>query len=255
MRRGVACGVLAQVLLLATGLAWGQAAVEAPAGTAAEDGTRTAGTAQAAPDAATASAAEGKGGATVSFGFERPGLAVPHFVLTVREDGSGRYLADEAAGAGSAGQHVDRPVQMTQATMARIFAVARAQHNFNVPCESKIKNLANTGRKTLTYAGPDGAGSCVYNYSEIKDVQSLTDTFLATAFTLDEGRRLEFKKRFDRLGLDAEISALAHAAEAKQAVELGTISAVLTGIANDTELMERVRLRAAKLLELGKEAQ
>ena len=195
------------------------------------------------------------GGARVSFLFDRPGLPTPHFLMTVREDGSGRYQADEAAEGGSAGQHVDRTIALSATTTAKIFAAARAQHDFNVVCESKIKHLANTGSKTLTYAGPDGAGSCVYNYSEIKDVQALTDIFLATAFTLDEGRKLEFKKRFDRLGLDAEMAALAHAAEQKQAVELGTIAGVLTGIANDTELMERVRLRAAKLLEQARDAQ
>ena len=33
--------------------------------------------------------------------------------------------------------------------------------------------------------------------------------FLAIAFTMDEGRKLEFLHRYDRLGLDAEMNSLA----------------------------------------------
>ena len=49
-------------------------------------------------------------------------------------------------------------------------------------------------------------GSCVYNYSDNKNVALLTDTFLGIAFTLDEGRKLDFLHRYDRLGLDAEMT-------------------------------------------------
>ena len=203
-------------------------------------------------EAVPAKTAEGAGRpATVSFAFDRVGVAVPHYILTVREDGTGRYEADEAGAAGQAGRHIDRPIPVSGATVTKVFEQARAENHFDVACASKLKNIADTGRKVLTYTGPDGSGSCLYNYSERKDVRSLTDLFQAMAFTLDEGRKLEFAKRFDRLGLDAEMNGLVKAAEANQAAELGTISAILTQIAHDGELMERVRLRAAKLLEMG----
>jgi len=192
----------------------------------------------------------------VSFQFERAGVAVPRYTLLVREDGTGSYQAEVLPGvapvAGTPTEHVSRAIKLTPGTAAKIFKAARELKDFNIECEAKLKNVANTGTKTLSYAGPDGRGSCAYNYSENKDVTMLTDTLLGIAFTLDEARRLAFLHRFDRLGLDAEMASLTEEAKAGRALELGTIAPTLTSIANDTAVMERVRVRAEKLLELAK---
>jgi len=116
-------------------------------------------------------------------------------------------------------------------------------------CASKLKNIADTGTKTLAYRDAGTEGSCTYNYSENKAVVQLTSIFQGIEQTLEEGRALDFKHRFDRLGLDAEISSLVSAVEQGSALELGNIAPTLQSIAGDTELMQRVRLRAAKLLE------
>ena len=148
----------------------------------------------------------------VSFQFERVGVPVPRYSLEIHEDGTGRYQADEAASVPSqsssaaqymGGKHIDRAITVSPATVAKIFKQARSLDHFNIACESKAKNVANTGKKTLSYVGLDGRGSCVYNYSDNKNVAALSDMFLAIAFTMDEGRRLEFFHRYDRLGLDA----------------------------------------------------
>ena len=192
----------------------------------------------------------------VSFHFERPGLAVPRFTLLIREDGTGTYQAEEApVSSGNAalqpttGKHIDRAINLSQPTVANLFKTARSLDHFNIECASKAKNIADTGKKTLTYSGTDGHGSCTYNYSENKSVMSLTDTFQAIAFTLDEGRRLDYLHRYDRLGLDAEMESLAHEHDMKRALELGTIAPTLTSLANDDALMQRVRTRAVKLLD------
>ena len=196
----------------------------------------------------------------VDFQFERVGLPVPRYTIEVREDGTGRYQADEASTAPSGssaavqyGKHIDRPITLSPATVTKIFKLARSLDRFDIACDSKAKNIANTGKKTLTYAGPDGRGSCVYNYSENKSVSALTDMFFAIAFTLDEGRRMEFLHRYDRLGLDAEISSLAQEEKEGRALELGTIAPTLSAIENDTALIQRVRLQAARLLEQSKD--
>ena len=207
-------------------------------------------TAAPAPDASSTKPAE------VSFQFDRTGLPVPRFTLRVREDGTGHYQADQAetpatatSMRGQAAQHIDRSVNLTQVTVTKIFKAARASNYFNIECESKAKNIANTGKKTLSYQGTDGSGSCTYNYSEIKTIDTLTNTFLAIAYTLDEGRRLEFLHRYDRLGLDAEMISLSQEADAGRALDLGTIAPTLAAIADDTALIQRVRLRAQKMLE------
>ena len=105
------------------------------------------------------------------------------------------------------------------------------------------------GKKVLSYSGADGSGSCTFHYSQDKNVAMLAETFLSIAYTMDIGRKLEFEHRFDRLGLDAEMISLQHSVEDKSALELGTISATLSAIAKDVDLMQRVRVLAAKLLE------
>ena len=199
----------------------------------------------------------------VAFKFERNGLPVPRYTIMLREDGTGRYQADEAVASPSTqsssamqytgAKHIDRPITLSTATTQKIFKTTRALNFFNVECASKAKNIANTGDKTLSYAGSDGKGSCEYNYSDNKNVTMLTDMFLAIAFTLDEGRRLEFLHRFDHLGMDAEINSLANEVQTGRAMELGTIAPTLDAIAGDGALMQRVRLRAEKLLEQSKD--
>ncbi len=194
--------------------------------------------------------------AEVSFQFEREGLPVPRFTLRVDEEGTGSYQAEEAISPADKGvvqyaspKHIDRTLKLTAPTVARIFKTARALGHFDMVCEAKAKNIANSGKKTLSYAGADGAGSCTYNYSSNKEVAMLTDTFLFIAFTLDEGRKLDFLHRYDRLGLDEEMNELVQAVKSGHALELETIAPVLTSIAGDAAVIERVRSQATKLLE------
>ena len=194
--------------------------------------------------------------AQVSFEFERPGLEVPKFTLQVREDGSAHYLADQIfVGAGgrdsgsSAPQHIDRQVILSRSTTEQIFTAAHDLNLFNSACASKAKNIADTGKKTLQYTGDTGNGMCTYNFSQDKRVAMLTDLFLGIARTLDIGRKLEFDHRFDRLGLDAETASLMEDVAAGRAVEIGTIASTLQSISADSEVLERVRQRTAKLLQ------
>ncbi len=193
--------------------------------------------------------------AQVRFQFERNGLEVAKYTLRVNEDGSGRYEADvtlpkQRGYEGAAPtQHADRKFVLTRATTEKIFATARGLDRFNAKCASTAKGIADTGNKTLSYTGEGGDGTCRYNYSEDKRVVMLTDLFEGVAFTLDAGRKLDFEHRFDRLGLDAEMKNLGDAVESGQAAEVSVIAATLRSIVADGELLERVRARAAKLLE------
>jgi len=214
--------------------------------------------------AGTAGAAPQVTPAEVSFQFERSGLAVPKFTLVVREDGTGTYKGEMAPASGganggilqpaSAGQPIDRKIKISAATTESIFKTARSLDYFNIECASKAKNIADTGKKTLSYTGSDGHGSCIYNYSDNKVVSQLTETFQAIAFTMDEGRKLDFMHRYDRLGLYSEIDSLNHEVQEKHALELGNIRQSLSAIVNDEALMQRVRERAVKLLDQAGEA-
>ena len=195
--------------------------------------------------------------ARVSYSQDRPGLDTPRYKITVAENGQASYHAELAAPKSAPGDDlppmpspvIDRTMTFTSATTAKIFELARGADRFAIVCESKVKNIARTGDKVLSYSGPDGQGECAYNFSEVKQIAALTDLFQSAATTIEIGRRLDFKRRFDRLGLDAEMISLANMLEGHQACEVGTIAPSLRAIANDTELIQRVRLRAAKMLE------
>ncbi len=192
----------------------------------------------------------------VVFAFERQGLAVPKYRFTIHSDGSAVYEGDalpvaiDGAVAAGPAQPFRSEVDITPATADRIFALGRKLDRFNIACASRAKNIADTGTKTLSYTAPDGSGSCTYNYSENKDVQALTDIFLGMAETMNEGRELDFLRRYDRLGLDDAMTFLAQEVSAGRALEVGTIAASLRSIADDADVMQRVRARARTLLAL-----
>jgi hypothetical protein len=193
----------------------------------------------------------------VVFAFERQGLAVSKYRFTVHSDGAVVYEGEEsqpAAGPVPVDSGPAQPfrsqVSISPATADRIFALGRKLDRFNIACASKAKNIADTGTKTLSYTAPDGSGSCTYNYSENKDVQSLTEIFEGMAETMDEGRTLDHLHRFDRLGLDDAMTFLAQEVSAGRALEVGTIAASLRSIADDADVIQRVRMRARTLLAL-----
>jgi hypothetical protein len=204
--------------------------------------------------AAGASVALGQGAAgqvQVRFTFERaiPGVAVPRYVILVRADGSGEYTAETKLTQSSEVQRVERPLTFSPETVKLAMGAVHLLRSSEVPCASKVKNIADTGSKTLAYRDEQGEGGCTYNYSENKGAMQLTTLFQGIEATLEAGRALDFKHRFDRLGLDAEMAGLVAAVEAGRALALENIAPTLRSIAGDTDVIQRVRLRAAKLLE------
>jgi hypothetical protein len=191
---------------------------------------------------------------TITFHFERPGLPVPIFTFTVQSNGTAVYQASyrpevpkyspyAATIAAQPDTQVTTNVTLTPATTARLFDEVRSTRNFAAGCASKAKNIASSGKKTLTY----GTSTCSYDYTEDKTIFALTSTFEAMAFTLDEGHKLEINHRYDRLALDHETEYLVSAVHDGNAVELSLIAPTLRSLADDPEVLERVRTRAASL--------
>ncbi len=121
--------------------------------------------------------------AEVSFAFERAGLPVPRFILTVDQNGRGTYKGDQTEPgvrsvlAQPATVAFEQKFELSSQTTRRIFALAGELDHFNIACASKAKNVADSGTKTLTYAAPGTTNSCTYNYTENKSVAALTDLF------------------------------------------------------------------------------
>ena len=144
---------------------------------------------------------------------------------------------------------------MTDINRRKIFDLAKKLDYFQGNFEAKQKNIAKTGQKTLGYHGraADGAQtiehSTTYNYSTNPDVQELTRLFQAIATTVDYGRKLAFKYRFDKLGMDAQLKALQDMQASHYVEELQAIEPILRKIADDPDMMHINRVTARQLLK------
>lgn len=203
-----------------------------------------------ATDAMTKDAATKDAVMTVEFTNDQ--LSPSHWTLTLHPDGSGHFSSqmgkapegdDEAIDA----PNVDRDVQLSAGFATHVFEVAHHQHLFNESCESHLK-VAFEGWKKFSYTGPDGSGSCTFNFSKDKEIEELGDSFGAVVETIIEGARLEKLLQHDRLGLDKEMEYLVDAADSGRAQQICTIRQILVRLAGDDEVLERVRKRARLLL-------
>ena len=95
-------------------------------------------------------------------------------------------------------------MQVSAEFAERVFQTVRQHNLFNADCESHMK-VAFQGWKKLSYSGPEGVGSCAFNYSKDKEIQALGDSLVSVAGTILEGARLEMLLQHDRLGLDSEM--------------------------------------------------
>ena len=206
-------------------------------------------------------------GETLVFHFERAALPVPAYTFTLHQDGTGTYAASYAAAVPASKfapvypqaqtappVETTRPIALSPRITAQLFDRVRSTDRFRSGCESKLKNIADTGAKTITYTTPEGSAHCTYNFTENKTVAAITETFQGIAQTLDEGRTIDLKHRYDRLGLDRELSNLADAVHDGRAIEVATIAPVLQSLCDDSQVMERVRKRAAGLLSASTSA-
>jgi len=202
--------------------------------------------------AASTAYCEAPAGPAFQLDFSNPGLSPSQWTLTLRPDGTGHFRS--AAGQptndgppGIVAPAVDRDIQVSAAFVGRVFAAAQRHKWFSEPCESHLK-VAFQGWKTLTYTGPQGQGSCTFNYSKDKEIQELGDSLEAVAETILEGARMELLLQHDRLGLDAEMEFLVQAVDDGRAQQVGVIRGLLERLAQDDTVLERVRKRARMLL-------
>lgn len=184
--------------------------------------------------------------------FSNPDLSPSHWSLTIHPDGSGHFRSERNSAPGARPQgidapNVDRDVQLSTEFAGRVFQLAQTHKHFQIECESHMK-VAFQGRKKLSYQGPGGDGSCEFNYSRDKEIQSLGESMVAVAETIVEGARLETLLQHDPLGLDQETEFLVEAAGDGRVQQIGAIRTILERLAGDDAVMERVRKRARMLL-------
>jgi len=203
-----------------------------------------------------ASGAAAIAGPVVSMEFSNPALSPAHWKLMLRPDGSGHFVSEMGKPTPSdpVGEmrlpDVNRDIQLSPKFAGSVFETAQRHAWFNQPCASHLK-VAFQGWKSLSYSGPQGKGSCTFNYSKDKEIQALGDSFQAVAQTIMEGVRLEMLLQHDPLGLDKEIESLSLAAKDGRAQQICAIRGILERLAQDDGIMDLVRKRARSLLARG----
>ena len=195
----------------------------------------------------------GEGASLVRADYSNPGLIPSHWTLEIHPDGSAHFRSQRGTAARVEGEgieppDVDRDIRLSPKFVERIFRIARHKKLFRVECESHMK-VAFQGTKTLAYSGPEGQGSCEFNYSRDTEIQALGDDLVSVANTMIEGARLQSLWQHDRLGLDRETEVLAESAADGRAQQLGSIRDILERLAADDSVLERVRRRARALLD------
>lgn len=179
----------------------------------------------------------------IAFEFDRESIPASRWKLELQKDGSGTWT--------------DLASPMTTPQPVRVGAIVQEKIALAYPvvqtgkCETKLKNIAKTGKKTLIYRDDASTPivSCSFNYSDSDALNALADAMLAINETMQAGERIAQKHRYDRLGLDAELDVLTEEVKGGRALEVGNIAPVLESVANDERVMERVQRKAARLLQ------
>jgi len=189
--------------------------------------------------------------ATITFSLDFPNSSPEHYSVAVQSDGHAHY---ESSGKISADSDARDDYQtdfiFSDATRVRIFELAAKAHYFSGKVDSGNKKLAFTGAKKLVYKDGQRNSSADYNYSQQPTVQQLTTLFQSVAATLEFGRRLTYFHRYQKLALDDELKRMEDQAKRGDLVELQAVSPVLQHIYEDTSVMNVVRARALRIMEI-----
>ncbi|HWG51395.1 MAG TPA: hypothetical protein VN669_16970 [Candidatus Acidoferrales bacterium] len=193
---------------------------------------------------------------TVTFDLFWEAATPQEFTVRAQADGPSSYLSRNPMKPVTPGEAKD-PDYTLDFTMSandarKIFKLAQHAKYFNGDFDYKGHRIANTGKKTLTYADEIRHFQTVYNHSENKAIQELTSLFQGISSTIEFGRKLQFKHKYDKLGLEADLKAMEDATANHNLAELQIIAPTLKDIADDQSVLNIARARARRLLAKAK---
>ena len=191
--------------------------------------------------------------ATIKFSLDFPGSDPERYSISVQSDGRAKY---ECSGKISSDSDDTETYQtdftFSEATRARVFALAAEAHYFSGKIDSGNRKLAFTGTKKLTYTDGQRNSSATYNFSPQQPIQQLTVLFQAVAATMEFGRRLTYDHRYQKLALDDELKRMEAEAHSGELAELDAARPILQEIFDDSSVINVVRARAQRLMEMAR---
>jgi hypothetical protein len=188
--------------------------------------------------------------AVVAFTLDFPASQPEHYSIRVPSDGPAHYQSSGRLSADSPdNDNFDFDFTVAAETRQRIFNLAEKAGYFQKDADSHRKNLAFTGKKTLSYKDARRSGESTYNYSSNPAVEELTNLMQGLAATLEFGHRLQYDRRYQKLALDEELKRMEEMARSHTLVEITAIQPILDGIVADPSVINVTRARAQRLLE------
>ncbi len=187
--------------------------------------------------------------ATVTFTLDFPDSQPEHYSIRIQSDGVSHYdsrgkLSLDADSVDSFGFDFTASPELRQ----KVFALAAKAGYFQKDVDSRHKNMAFTGKKTLAYQDSMRHGETTYNYSTQSAIQQLTSLFQSLSATLEYGHRLHYDHRYQKLALDEELKRMEEDSRSAPLVELSAIAPILKQIMDDPSVMNVSRARAQRLL-------
>jgi len=191
--------------------------------------------------------------AVITFSLDFPHSDPSHYSITVNDDGHAVYQCSARISAESEDtEDYKYTFSLSPSTRARIFELASQAHYFSGKPEPANRKLAFTGSKKLTYSDGQRNSSVEYNYSTQLPVQQLTEIFQRISGTMDFARRLDHEHHFQKLALEDELKRMESEAHENQLAEIQAINPILQAIVDDNSVMNVVRARAQRLMQVGK---
>jgi len=193
--------------------------------------------------------------ATVKFSLDFPTSEPERYSISVQSDGHAHYECTSRISEDSDDREdYQADFVFTEAARARIFDLAQQAHYFSGKIDSGNKKLAFTGSKKLAYRDDQRSFVADYNFSSQPAVQQLTALFQGVAATMEFGRRLAHFRRYQKLALDDELKRMEDQARHGDLAELQAVDSVLQEIFDDPSVINVVRARAQRIMEMGKTA-
>lgn len=190
-------------------------------------------------------------GGSVTFSLDFPNSSPEHYEILVQSDGQTHYVSSGRISQDSdVRDDYDTTFTLSDATRARIFDLAEKAHYFSGKVDSGNKKLAFTGAKKLVYKDDKRNSSAEYNYSTQPAVQQLTTLFQSVGATLEFGRRLTYYHRYQKLALDDETKRMEDQARSGELAELKAVAPILQQIYDDKSVMNVVRARSLRILQM-----
>ncbi len=170
----------------------------------------------------------------------------PYYSVAVESTGRTTYYSTPKSS--NSGDPYTSRFTLSPDTQKRVFDIARQLNYFQGNFDYKKSKIAFTGTKTLSFKNGKEDHQTTYNWSDNLAIQQLTKLFQDISETVEIGRVITEKYRFDKLGVDAEMKKLEQASKDDRVAELQAIQPLLIRISKDTSMMNITRRRADALL-------